>query len=55
MNQSVDSKIAAMSDNLLAQFSSMLGQFKLELSNPSLSAEPEVSGRTPSSGQPPRS
>ena len=29
----------------------MLGQFKLELSNPSLSAEPEVSGHTPSSGQ----
>ena len=47
----MDSKIAAMSDNLLAQFSSMLGQFKLELSNPSLSAELEVSGRMPSSGQ----
>ena len=29
----------------------MLGQFKLELSNPCLSEEPEVSGRMPSSGQ----
>ena len=51
MNQSADSKIAAMSGNLLAQFSSMLGQFELELSNPYLLAELEASGHTPSSGQ----
>ena len=51
INKSVDSKIAALSENSFAQFSSMLGQFKLELSNPCLSEEPEVSGRTPSSGQ----
>ena len=29
INQSVDSKISAMSDNLIAQFSSMVGHFKL--------------------------
>ena len=51
ISQSVDSKIAAMSEGLLAKFSSMLGQFKLELSNPCLSAEQEVSGYTPCSGQ----
>ena len=40
INKSVDSKIAALSENLFARFSSMLGQFKLELSNPCLSEEP---------------
>ena len=51
INKSVDSKIATISENLFAQFSSMLGQFKLELSNLCLLEEPEVSGRTPSCGQ----
>ena len=37
INKSVDSKIAALSVNLFALFSSMLGQFKLELSNLCLS------------------
>ena len=51
INKSIDSKIAALSENLFAQFSSMLEQFKLGLSNPCLSEEPEVTGCTPSSGQ----
>ena len=50
INKSIVSKIAALSENLFAQFSSMLGQFKLGLSDPYLSEELEVSGRTPSSG-----
>ena len=51
INKSIDFKIAALPENLFAEFSAMLGQFKLGLSNPCLSEEPEVSGRMPSSGQ----
>ena len=37
----------------VSKFSQMLGQFKIDMSNSSLSAEPEVSGRMPLSGQSP--
>ena len=51
LSQSVDGRISAMSEGLLFKFSDMLGQFKLDMSNISFAAEPEVSGRTPISGQ----
>ena len=51
LSQSVDDKIIAMSEGLLSKFSQMLGQFKFEVSNASFSAEPEISGRMPVSGQ----
>ena len=51
LSQSVDNKIAVMSEGLLSKFSDMLWQFKLDMSNFSVSAETVVSGRTPLSGQ----
>ena len=41
-----------MSEGLFSKFSDLLCQFKLELTNASFAAEPEVLGHEPESGQP---
>ena len=50
--KNVDEKLVAMFEGLFSRFSDLLGHFKLELTNASFPAEPEVLGRTPVSGQP---
>ena len=52
LSKSVDEKLVLMSEGLFSKFSNLLDQFKLEITNSSVSAEPGVSGRTPVPGQP---
>ena len=49
--KSVNDKLISMSEGLFSEFGDLLGQFKLEMTNASYAAEPEVSGLTPESGQ----
>ena len=53
LSKNVADRISAMSEGLMARFSEMLGQLQLNMSNRSFSAEPEVPGLTPLSGQSP--
>ena len=53
LSKNVDDRISTMSERLMAKFSKMLGQFQLNMSNRSFPAKPEISGRTPLSGQSP--
>ena len=44
LSKMVDEKLVATSEGLFSKFNDLLGQFRLELTHPSFSAEPEVSG-----------
>ena len=52
LSKSIDDKLISMSEGLFSKFDDLLGQFKLEMTNASFAAEPEVLGLTPESGQP---
>ena len=52
LSKSVDEKLVSVSEGLFSKFITLLDQFKLEITNYSVSAEPGVSGRTPVPGQP---
>ena len=52
LSKDVDEKLFTISEGLFSKFSDLLGQFKLELINPSFSAELEVSRLMPVPGQP---
>ena len=52
VNKSMDDKLSAMSSALLSQFSSMLGQFKLGITNSSVSGNPGVPGYSVSQTEP---
>ena len=47
LSKSVDEKLVSMSEGLFSRFSNLLDQFKLEITNSSVSAEPGVSRRKP--------
>ena len=53
VNKSMDEKLSVMSSALLSQFSSMLDQFKLEITNSSVSGNPGVPGPSVSQTEPP--
>ena len=52
LSKSVDEKLVSISEGLFSKFSTLLDQFKLETTNTSFSAEPEISGWRPVPGQP---
>ena len=53
VNKSMDDKLSAMSSALLSQFTSMLDQFKLGITNSSISGNPGVPGYSVSQTEPP--
>ena len=46
VNKSINNKISAMSSSLVSQFSDMLDEFRVGLTNPSFSVDPKIPGQS---------
>ena len=52
VNKSINNKISAMSSSLVFQFSDILDEFRVGLTNPSFSVDPKVPGQSVSHAEP---